>query len=237
MKRFYVLALSIAVAALFSGCDGNFDSGVSGFAPIGTASVSTQNLPPVNLPRSDKFDYYVLSLSWSPEYCAGEGRQRNAVQCTRPYAFVVHGLWPQYKNGGFPSNCESNRRVPQSTIDDMLNIMPSGGLVIHQWRKHGSCSELSPDDYFAATKRAFNSLNIPKKFQNLDRPLVTNSSDLRKEFLSANPSLKKDSIALYCGGNYLREVRLCMTQSLQAQQCGKGISDRCRGDITLRPVR
>ena len=50
------------------------------------------------------FDFYVLSLSWSPSFCAtaaerGSGREANAQCGVRPYAFVVHGLWPQYDKG------------------------------------------------------------------------------------------------------------------------------------------
>jgi ribonuclease T2 len=45
-----------------------------------------------------QFDYYVLSLSWSPSFCEASG-ERGAPpqqQCgARAYSFVVHGLWPQ----------------------------------------------------------------------------------------------------------------------------------------------
>jgi ribonuclease T2 len=50
---------------------------------------------------SGKFDYYVLALSWSPTYCASRAGRRDRQQCGtgRGYAFVVHGLWPQYEKG------------------------------------------------------------------------------------------------------------------------------------------
>ena len=46
-----------------------------------------------------QFDFYVLSLSWSPSYCAAaherDGARVPGGQCgARPFAFVVHGLWP-----------------------------------------------------------------------------------------------------------------------------------------------
>src|SRR3979490_1711090 len=57
-----------------------------------------------------QFDFYVLSLSWSPSFCeeaserGNEGRSQ--AQCGgRPFSFVVHGLWPQYEHG-FPDYCE-----------------------------------------------------------------------------------------------------------------------------------
>jgi ribonuclease T2 len=70
-----------------------------------TAEDARQNAP-------GQFDFYVLSLSWSPSFCAGAteraaergsgGGAATAQQCgPRPYSFVVHGLWPQYEKG-FP---------------------------------------------------------------------------------------------------------------------------------------
>src|SRR5262245_32563319 len=56
-----------------------------------------------------KFDFYVLSLSWSPSFCAANverGFQRSDPQCgPRPFSFVVHGMWPQYEKG-FPEFCQ-----------------------------------------------------------------------------------------------------------------------------------
>ena len=75
------------------------------------------------------FDYYALVLSWSPTYCEEEGDDRRDPQCRprrdRPFAFVLHGLWPQYEKG-FPNNCRTRERpyVSQKIIDAMLPIMP-----------------------------------------------------------------------------------------------------------------
>jgi ribonuclease T2 len=43
------------------------------------------------------FDYYVLALSWSPQYCATATNNADRSQCSVPHGFVVHGLWPQYR--------------------------------------------------------------------------------------------------------------------------------------------
>src|SRR5688572_27140473 len=99
------------------------------------------------------FDYYVLALSWSPTYCADAGDRRNDAQCAprneRPYASVLHGLWPQHERGS-PRDCRSDDRgwVPGPVADRMLDIMPSKRLVFHEYRRHGTCSGLGVDDYF-----------------------------------------------------------------------------------------
>lgn len=57
--------------------------------------------------RAGDFDYYVLSLSWSPNWCATTGDHRESEQCdpARDLGWVVHGLWPQYESG-WPSYCK-----------------------------------------------------------------------------------------------------------------------------------
>src|SRR5215469_12920657 len=58
--------------------------------------------------EAGRFDFYLMSLSWSPSYCAAahEGGRSGGMQCrARPYSFVVHGLWPQYEKG-FPEYCK-----------------------------------------------------------------------------------------------------------------------------------
>src|SRR5690349_16354816 len=105
-------------------------------------------------------DYYLLALSWSPTYCADVGEERRDPQCSfaggRPYAFVLHGLWPQYERG-WPSNCRSPDRgyVPGPVADRMLDIMPSRRLVFHEYRTHGSCSGLGVDAYFDLARQLY----------------------------------------------------------------------------------
>ena len=117
-------------------------------AAFGLAFVSAyaqdrqQNVP-------GQFDYYVLSLSWSPSFCetaTGNARRR---QCgPRPYSFVVHGLWPQYERG-FPASCQvPPLRLDRKIVSNMLDLMPAPGLVFHEWDEHGTCSGLQPREYF-----------------------------------------------------------------------------------------
>src|SRR5690349_20641312 len=91
------------------------------------------------------FDFYVLSLSWSPSFCKeSEERGRDSgEQCRgRPYSFVVHGLWPQYEKG-FPRDCQVPApRLNRDTMKSMLDLMPAPRLVYHEWDNHGTCSGL-----------------------------------------------------------------------------------------------
>lgn len=178
--------------------------------------------------RAGVFDYYALVLSWSPTYCDEEGDERRSPQCTprrdRPYAFVLHGLWPQYESG-FPNNCTTRERpfVPKPVIDAMLDIMPARGLVIHQYRKHGTCSGLAPSRYFGAAKKLFEFVKIPERFQAPRDAQFVTPNEVVKEFVAANAGLTPDMIAVSCQrgrGNQLREVRVCFTPKGQLRPCG-----------------
>ena len=48
-----------------------------------------------NTPGS--FDYYLLTLSWAPEFCATHSSNASSSECdpTHHFGFVVHGLWPE----------------------------------------------------------------------------------------------------------------------------------------------
>ncbi|RUO97699.1 ribonuclease T [Hyphomicrobium sp.] len=179
-----------------------------------------------------QFDYYALVLSWSPTYCNDEGRD-DETQCNRRdggrYSFVLHGLWPQYESG-YPRDCRTQRRpfVPDSVINSVIDIMPSRGLIIHEYRAHGTCSGLDPVQYFATAHRLFDRINIPERFRNPMEPQVTSAADVKRAFLQANPQFRADMITVVCGGagGMLREVRLCLTKDGAPRTCGRNETKR-----------
>lgn len=187
-----------------------------------------------------KFDFYVLSLSWSPEYCASRGNSRPGdIQCAeeRPYDFVLHGLWPQYEQG-WPQDC-STEPIARPVVDGMLDIMPSPGLIRHEWTKHGTCSGLDPAGYFGEARKAFQAVRIPEPYKRPQRQVVSNVQELKKRFVQANPRLKEDGVAAVCSGRFLQEVRVCLTTDFQPRACSKDVlRSQCRVDeVILRPVR
>ncbi|WP_309084830.1 ribonuclease T2 [Chelativorans sp.] len=187
------------------------------------------------------FDFYVLSLSWSPSYCAAEEEEANAEQCdaARPFAFVVHGLWPQYERG-YPEFCPSGQpdRVPNSLVKAYRDIVPSAGLIGHQWRKHGSCSGLSQSGYFALLREAREQISVPDEFSRLQAPLAVSPDKVEQEFLAANPGLEPSGIAVTCDRRYLREVRICLTRDLDFRVCPEVDRNACRqANVLMPPAR
>lgn len=187
-----------------------------------------------------QFDFYVLSLSWSPSYCAGRSSANAGMQCGggRPYAFVVHGLWPQYE-WGYPSSCLSpSPRLSRKMVDGMLDLMPSPGLVRHEWDKHGTCSGLDAAGYFAAVRSARDAVAVPPVFAALAAPVTIAPAAVERAFLTANPGLKADGISVLCSRGRLSEVRVCLTKDLKFRSCQALERSACRAStVVMPPVR
>lgn len=192
--------------------------------------------------QAGQFDFYVMSLSWSPGFCATAAGRNDEVQCGpgRRFAFVLHGLWPQHERGGWPQNCSSDT-VDESLINSMLNIMPSPKLVAHEWAKHGTCSGLSPSAYFAKSTQAFQSIKIPPRYKAPLQQITVSPDQLRNDFAAANPKSTDQGIVVLCSGNgrFLQEVRVCLTKELEARPCtAEVLRGACKSDqIIMRPVR
>lgn len=181
------------------------------------------------------FDYYLFSLSWSPAYCARAGKDAAPEQCAAsdPRGFVVHGLWPQYEKGGWPETCSFGRRVPRVIVDAMLEVMPTVELIDHEWAKHGTCSGLTPDLYFAETRAAWERVRIPPEFFTPDPGLSVTAKEVEERFIAVNDNLTPDRIAVVCDRRGVYEVRVCMDKDLVFRDCGAKVEDRCRANATM----
>lgn len=188
----------------------------------------------------EPFDYYVLSLSWSPTWCGTKAGRGDAEQCggARNYGFVVHGLWPQYAKGGYPSACVANPEpVPGKLVESMLPIMPSRKLIQHEWKTHGTCAGSAPAEYFGKTSAAFDRLRIPKLFQNPVQPQTLAVEQVEKLFQAANPGLEPNAISVVCRGHHAAEVRVCLDKQLNYRPCARDVRDRCKGEALFPATR
>ena len=190
--------------------------------------------------RAGDFDYYVLSLSWSPTWCAIEGDDRGADQCDarHDYGWILHGLWPQNERG-YPSYCNTSAASPsRGETGAMVDIMASVGLAWHQWKKHGRCSGLTSQQYFAAARRAYNSVVRPPVLRKLDHTVKLPAAVIEQAFLQSNPSWSADMITITCKQGRIQEARLCLTKDLQPRVCGADVVRDCTMEKALfDPVR
>lgn len=187
-----------------------------------------------------QFDFYVLSLSWAPSFCALErGRaaaRRPQAECGyHPYGFVVHGLWPQ-NNRGYSESCQvPPPRLPRSIVAAMLDLMPAPRLVYNEWDRHGTCSGLSPRDYFATIRQARAAVQIPPQLHDLQNPIEATPAAVEAAFIKANPGLGQDDIAVGCQGRRFTEIRICLSKNLKFRACPDVVAHGCQRDELLIP--
>lgn len=182
------------------------------------------------------FDYYLLALSWSPTFCLT--RPDNA-QCTgKGYGFVLHGLWPQYANGGWPQSCPPMAALSRAERAQGLTVFVTPQLLKHEWAKHGTCSGLGAPAYLDLADKAVGTVKIPDKLQPFNREIYFRAQDIAQMFRESNPGMPANGVAVMCRGPQLSEVRVCMDKDLSFQACGKGVKSNCRsGDIRVPPLR
>jgi ribonuclease T2 len=183
-----------------------------------------------------QFDYYLLSLSWSPTYCLTH--QDDRAQCAgKGYGFVLHGLWPQYSSGGYPRDCAHN---PLTADAEALGetLYPNPKLVLHEWVEHGTCSGMDAVTYFRTADRAVAVVRIPEMFEAPRTSLLMSSEQIASAFRTANPTLPEGSLIVICSRDQLSEVRICLSRALNVRSCGRGVRSSCPlGAVQIRSTR
>lgn len=214
----FVFAL---VLLLFSACKSGQQDGTPSPGTTSSAQRAT-------VPAGSGFDYYLLNLSWSPEFCYSH---RDAPECASHSTFVLHGLWPQNTNGTYPENCSNAPGLSDPSA--FSDIYPDQGLLEHEWHTHGTCSGLAADAFFSTARTAYRSIAIPPQLANLGSQTSMPPGEIVSLFTRSNPSLSSDNIAVSCGHNFLTAVEVCLDKSLHPISCGPIRS--CRANIVRIP--
>lgn len=189
--------------------------------------------------RAGDFDYYVMALSWSANWCATTGDARDDPQCDagRGIEFVLHGLWPQYEDG-WPSFCRTPHGDPSRGLTAaQADLFGGAGSAFYQWKKHGRCSGLDAGDYYDLAREAFGTVTIPPVFDQLPRRIDLPASVVEDAFLEVNPDLPPDAAVVTCRDGLVQEVRICLTKDLDFRPCGDDVGRVCRGTVGMEPVR
>lgn len=198
---------------------------------VGTAAAKKHK----KQPAKTGFDYYLLSLSWAPNYCAGHpGDHSSECRAGGHVAFVLHGLWPQSDQGAPPMSCAPARPVASSIVTHMLQYMPSRGLIQHEWEKHGTCSGLSAEEYFHQVEQAFKSVRVPEQYRQLNRPQKADLRALEQGFASAN-NAPADAFRVSCHSGELVSLEVCLDKDLKYQACTRTVKECPAGPVLMRP--
>ena len=185
--------------------------------------------------RSDTggFDYYLLSLSLAPSFCALSTANQARAECRtltdaafRRTPLTVHGLWPSRAFAGLnqqPQHCPGMPLTPLAPElqASLGRFMPGGsGLARHEWRTHGTCSGLAPDAYFAILVRLAQSADGSIGGTLRDDGLLGHGiriSDLLARFGRRDPVLAR-AVVVSCrsppgGGVLIEEIRVALSKT------------------------
>jgi ribonuclease T2 len=186
------------------------------------------------------FSYYMLVLSYAPDFCAEPGGDKEPQECGagRHIGFVVHGLWPQSNTGRGPENCGSTNPVAQEIISATLSYIPTESLIQHEWKAHGSCSGLDAAPYFALVRKARDSITIPDELNQPSQRIQFSQSDIQAKMATANKSFTRDAFRASCyRDNNLQEVRVCLSLDLSPRTCTASAGQCSANTVILQPVR
>jgi ribonuclease T2 len=89
---------------------------------------------------------------------------------------TLHGLWPDYGDGSYPTLCSKeafdyDKVVAAVGLDDLEERWPNvqqaessasyDNFWVHEWTKHGTCTGLSQTDYFETGLKILAAVGTP----------------------------------------------------------------------------
>jgi ribonuclease T2 len=214
MKLKVLPPLALVLLLTLAGCKATPDTVRSTVTYTSKPMGTPQGLQLRLATATGNFDYYLLNLSWSPEYCHSHPE---AAECAQRSTFVLHGLWPQNSDGSYPEHCAD--APGPSNPGEFSDIYPEPGLLEHEWKQHGSCTGLSAEDFFNAARTAYKSVTIPPALANLSSQTSMPPEQIAGLFTQSNSSLRQEDIAISCGHNYLTAVEICLDKNLHPMAC------------------
>jgi ribonuclease T2 len=183
--------------------------------------------------------YYLLAISWSPEWCRtnGEGDTSQRLQCEGPArGFVLHGLWPNGVAKPYPRYCRPVGRLDLATVRGMFCRTPSPELLQHEWQAHGACGWPDARAYFQQEAALYDRVVMPS-IEAIPRAELS-AGAVRRAFVEKNPWLKSRNIWIGVDkGRRLKEVRLCYDLRFRPMTCMGGVGTPDVVRVRLTPSR
>ena len=192
-------------------------------SPPGAFSLPRPDLPDAGQPRRVlPIGSYSLAITWGPQHCRTNWRERSAAfQCRtgNSFGFTLHGLWPNGVGREWPQYCAAAALLDRRTIRANLCATPSVQLLQHEWAKHGTCMVgETPDGYFAKARRLYDPLRYPDMDALSRRPLTV--GQFARAFARANPGIGPDMMRVTTKrGGWLDEVWLCVDTRFRYRRC------------------
>ena len=105
-------------------------------------------------------------------------------------------------------------------IGEMRDIMPNKALVIHEYRTHGTCSGLDPENYYDVARDLYDRVSVPAAFDDPPTRRFLSAEKIETEFPRGQclASTRHDLGDLPAQKPF--DVRVCFGRDLRPQACG-----------------
>jgi ribonuclease T2 len=196
-------------------------------APANISRPNPENPKPGEVRRTPVASY-LMTLSWSREYCRGNAQEaKTALQCNGSigdFGFILHGLWPEAAGPDYPQWCRKAGLLSRKVVADNLCMTPSAQLLQHEWAKHGTCMARKPETYFGAAKLIFEAIIFPDmdrlSRQGEKEGKTLTAAGLAEAFASNNEGLPADAVRVQTNRKgWLEEVRVCLDKKFKPMRC------------------
>ena len=179
--------------------------------------------PPPDEIRKVPVTGYLLSLSWSPQYCRDkQSSAADAGQCGKDarFGFILHGLWPEGDRQIDPAWCGEAKPLDAGLVKQHFCMTPSARLLQHEWAKHGTCmARYSPASYFERSNALYYGLRFPD-MDGLSRRNLLTAGDLATAFAAANRGMTADMMRVTATREgWLDEIWICLNKAFRPARC------------------
>lgn len=186
--------------------------------PVPHPDLATADQPKRILPIGG----YTLAITWAPEFCHQNARNKTAsFECGsgNRFGFTLHGLWPDGEGAQWPQYCQATAILPPAVIRGALCSTPSAQLIQHEWAKHGTCTDLTPNQYFTQSTRLYAALKYPNMAA-LSRQRGLTAGDVATAMARANPGIDAGMMRVTANKQgWLDEIWLCLDKAKHYQTC------------------
>lgn len=170
--------------------------------------------------KSNSLDSHVstrnlLAISWQNAFCQTHQHKRECrnVKKTAFSAthFTLHGLWPQPRSNTY---CKPTKKLwlNPTLYNELLTVMPAAksGLHQHEWKKHGTCYNTTPERYFRDSMDLLQQINnsYVRDFfvRNIGKKVTLKQVQLAFDKAFGKGSGRK--VKMQCKSGYITELQI-----------------------------
>eukprot|EP00803_Ostreobium_quekettii_P010729 evm.model.scf_1932.1 EVM.evm.TU.scf_1932.1 scf_1932:9848-13867(-) len=173
---------------------------------------------------SADFSYFYLVREWNPSFCLRE-------ECVRRprNSFTLHGLWPQQRDGKYPTYCgnKAEHYDPKDLVDlkprldvEWPSLITDGdSFWRHEWEKHGTCANMTEHGYFEEALALHEKYSILGALESAD---IVPSNTTHYRGATVSQALKAGlgvNVLLRCSSGCLSEVWMCVSKTWKPFDC------------------